>query len=195
MAYSSKIKLFIVGLIAVAVLGRVACFFANKKYDTLRRPWAYSDDPTQPLLVGRWQGSVTAPDNIVHKVDMEIFEPTSDAERWKRLSQRRIKRDRSSRTFFDGVAVLETNGRRDTCELWGGLDAPDGHAIHFQLRPLHDVRPPGFNLNLLEGEWQGHTLELAATFAFFRPDGSSYSDSADPRYEQKGRLPMNRSPK
>lgn len=192
MGYSSKLKVFIVGLIAVVILGRYGCYCVNKKYDTYRRPWAYSSDANKPLLVGKWQGSVIDPDNIVHKVEMEIYEPLSDEKRKKRFQQKRIKRDRSSRTFFDGLAVLETNGRKDSCEIWGGLDAPDGHQIHFQLRPVNDMHPPGFNLNLVEGDWQEDTLVLAVTFSFFRQDGSSYSDSADPRYEQKSTLMMSR---
>ncbi len=192
MAYSTKLKLLIVGLIAAVVLGRYGCFYLDKKYDTFRRPWAYSDDPDKPLLVGRWQGQVSDPDNIVHQVTLEIAEPLSDEKRQKRFFQKRIKRDRSSRTFFDGIAVLESQGRRDTCEIWGGIDQPDGHQIHFQFRPVHDYHPPGFNLNLAEGFWQENNLDLNIQFAWFRPDGSSYSDSADPRYDQKGRLKMHR---
>ncbi len=192
MSYSTKLKVFVIGLIAVVILGRYGCYFINKKYDTYRRPWAYSADASKPLLVGKWQGSVTDPDNVVHKVEMEIFVPMTDEERKSRLFQKRIKRDRSSRTFFDGMAVLEVNGKRDSCELWGGLNEPDGHQIHFQFRPVNDVHPPGFNLNLLEGTWQEHTLDLTVDFAFFRPDGSSFYSSEDPRHDQKGQLRLKR---
>jgi hypothetical protein len=192
MTYSTKLKIGIIGLIAIILLGRYGCYFVDKKYDTYRRPWAYSSDPDKPLLVGKWQGSVTDPDGVPHKVELEIVEPTSDEERQKRFSRRRIKRDRSSATFFDGTATLESNNQRVSCEIWGGLDEPDGHQIHFQFRPVNDVHPPGFNLNLVEGNWQENTLDLDVTFAFFRPDGSSFSDSADPRHDQKGKLLMNR---
>ncbi len=193
MAYSTKIKVFIIGLVVVVILGRVGCYFVNKKYDTYRRPWAYSSDASKPLLVGKWKGIVTDPDNVVHQVEMEIFEPMSDEKRMKRFQRKRIKRDRSSRTFFDGMAVLEVNGHRDSSELYGGLDEPDGHQIHFQFRPVNDVHPPGFNLNLVEGNWQENTLDLNVTFAFFKPDGGSYSDSADPRFDKKGKLLMTRN--
>ncbi len=192
MAYSTKLKLVIIGVLAFGLLGRVGCYYVNKKYDTVRRPWAYSDDPNKPLLVGKWQGSVTDPDGVLHKVEMEIVEPMSDEERQKRFSRRRIKRDRSSSTFFDGTATLESNNHRASCEIWGGLDDPEGHQIHFQFRPVDDVHPPGFNLNLAEGTWKEDTLDLQVNFAFFRPDGSSFSDSADPRFEQKGKLVMSR---
>lgn len=192
MAYSTKIKLLIVGLIAAVFLGRYACFYIDKQYDTVRRPWAYSNEPNKPLLVGRWQGAVSDPDNIVHQVTLDIEEPLSDEDRQKRFSRKRLKRDRSSRTFFDGVAVLESQGRRDTCEIWGGLDQPDGHQMHFQFRPVNDQHPPGFNLNLATGIWQENTLDLSIQFTWFRPDGSSFSDSADPRFEQTGVLKMQR---
>jgi hypothetical protein len=192
MTYSTKLKFFIIGLITTVILGRYGCYAFDKKYDTYRRPWAYSSDPNKPLLVGKWQGSVTDPDNRIHKVEMEIFVPMTDEERKSRLFQKRIKRDRSSRTFFDGMAVLEVNGHRDSSELWGGLDEPDGHQIHFQFRPVNDVHPPGFNLNLIEGNWTGNNLDLDVTFAFFRPDGSSFSDSADPRHDKIGKLMMTR---
>jgi hypothetical protein len=187
-----KKLLFIIGLVAIVLTGRYGCYYLDKKYDTYRRPWAYSSDPQKPLLVGHWQGKVTDPDNVVHQVQMEILVPITDEKRQQRFSQKRIKRDRSSRTFFDGLAVLETIGHRDTFELWGGLNAPDGHKINFQFRPVNGVYPTGFNLNLVEGIWQEHTLDLEVVFSFFKADGSSFSDSADPRYDQKGRLLMKR---
>ncbi|MBL7825452.1 MAG: hypothetical protein JNJ57_02400 [Saprospiraceae bacterium] len=192
MTYRNKLLFLIIGLAGVVLLGRYACYFVDKKYDTIRRPWAYSSDPSKPLLVGKWQGSVLDPDNNAHEVFLEIEEPLSDEKRKNRFFQKRIKRNRSSRTFFDGMAILASRGRRDTCEIWGGLDQPDGNQIHFQFRPLHDVHPPGFNLNLAEGVWQEHQLELSISFTWFRPDGSSFSDSADPRFEQKGVLKMTR---
>ena len=126
MQYSTKLKVFIVALIATVVLGKIGCYYLDKKYDTYRRPWAFSDDPGKPLLVGQWRGICIDPDQVAHQVEMEIFSPTTESERWKRVSRKRGKRDRSSRTFFDGMAVLTTNGKRDTCELWGGLDKADG---------------------------------------------------------------------
>ncbi len=192
MSYSTKIKVFIIGLVAVVVLGKVGCFYFDKQYDNYRRPWAFSSDSTKPLLVGKWQGSCTDPDQVVHKVEMEIFSPTTDEERWKRVSSRNVKRDRSSTTFFDGLAVLETQGKRDSCELWGGLDKADGQGLHFQFWPISDVHPPGFNLNLLNGKWKDDTIDLSVEFAWFRPDGSSHYDSADPRHEMKGKLLMTR---
>ena len=193
MSYPTQIKVFIVGLIVLVVLGKVGSYYFDNKYDTYRRPWAYSSDPAKPLLVGKWQGTCTDPDQVVHQVEMEIFFPTTDEERWKRVSGRRNKRDRSSRTFFDGMAVLKTNGKRDTCELWGGLDKPDGHDIHFQFRPVSGVHPPGFNLNLLKGKWQENTIDLSVDFAWFLPDGSSHYDSADPRHDTNGKLLLTRA--
>lgn len=192
MQYSTKLKVFIVALIATVVLGKIGCYYLDKKYDTYRRPWAFSDDPGKPLLVGQWRGICIDPDQVAHQVEMEIFSPTTESERWKRVSRKRGKRDRSSRTFFDGMAVLTTNGKRDTCELWGGLDKADGHEIHFQFRPKSGVHPPGFNLNLLKGQWIGDAIDLSVEFAWFRPDGSSFYSSEDPRHEVVGKLVLKR---
>ncbi|MBK8558208.1 MAG: hypothetical protein IPL65_21855 [Lewinellaceae bacterium] len=192
MQYSGKLKLLILGVFAFTLLGRISCYFIDKKYDTFRRPWAYSDDPNKALLVGKWQGSVTDPDGIRHSVNLEIVEPVSDDERQQRFSQKRIKRDRSSAVFFDGTATLEVNNRKTSCEIWGGLDAPDGHRMHLQFRPMDDSHSPGFNLKFAEGSWLENTLDLETGFVFFKPDGSSFSDSADPRFEQKAKLKMTR---
>ncbi len=192
MQYSTKLKLFIVGILAAAVFGRIGCYYANAAYDTYRRPWAYNSDPDKPLLVGKWTGQTTDPDGVAHVVELEIFEPLSDEQRQERFSNRRIKRDRSSRTYFDGLAIVTARGTPDSCRIWGGLDAPYGQQIHFEVRPLDDQHPPGFNINLVEGSWQVDELFLKVDFAFFRPDGSSFSDSADPRFNQQSELRMKR---
>ena len=192
MKYSTKLKLFIALLLASVIFSRFGCYYLNKKYDTYRRPWAYSDDPSKPLLVGKWQGTCIDPDQISHIVEMEILLPTTDDERWKRSTQKRPKRDRSSTTFFNGFSILEANGKKDTCELWGGLDKADGHEVHFQFSPISKVHPPGFNLNLLKGNWQDNTIDLGVDFAWFRTDGSSFYNSEDPRHDTKGKLLLSR---
>lgn len=189
----TKVILLIIGLIALFILTRYGCYAIDETYDTFRRPWAYSDDPDKALLIGKWQGSVTNPDRVLHKVEMEIFVPRTDEERLGRLFQARSTQDRSSPTFFDGMAIVEVNGRRDSCEIWGGLDEPDGHQIQFQFRPFYDKHPTGFNLSSAVGNWQENSLELDVSFAFFLENGTSYADSADPRYEQKGKMVMTRT--
>ncbi|MBK8444425.1 MAG: hypothetical protein IPL35_13865 [Sphingobacteriales bacterium] len=66
------------GIIAFLLVSRYGCFYAQKQYDTVRRPWAYSNDAAQPLLVGAWQGTCTDADGVAHQVSLEIFEPLSD---------------------------------------------------------------------------------------------------------------------
>ena len=192
MSYPTQLKIFIAVLLLAVVGGRFGCYYFQKHYDTYRRPWAYSRDPNQALLVGRWSGTVTDPDGVQHLVEMNILEPITDEERWQRVWRKRSKRDRSSPTFFDGLVLLSTPGRRDSFELWGALDKPDGHALDFQMRPIRGVYPPGFNLNHLSGIWTKDTLDLTVVFAWFRSDGSSYSDSADPQHNQKGHLILRR---
>lgn len=192
MTYSSKIKAFIVLVIVFAVLGRVGLYYLDKKYDAWHRPWAYSDDPNKPLLVGKWAGEYSDPDNIVHKIEMEVFVPTTDEERWRKLNRPHGGRSGTNPRFFDGMALIETQGKQDSFELWGGLDKADGAGLDFQMRPVNGVYPVGFNLNQLKGNWTGDKIRLTIAFALHRADGSSYYDSADPRHNTEGTLLLSR---
>lgn len=196
MTYANKIRLLVAVVVLLALATPLASFYGSKYLDTLQRPWAYSSDPATPLLVGAWRGTCTDPDHMAHAVEMTVYEPLTDEERWQRAyagrSSRR-KKSRKSNTFFDGMAVLNTHGRRDTCELWGGLEKASGHDLHFQLSPVSGVHPPGFNINLLKGRWQGDTITLTVSFAWFNADGSSSYDSADPRHNTDGHLVLVRS--
>ena len=196
MSYSTRIKIFLVFALLLFVFGRYGLFYLDKAWDTQRRPWAYSKDPDKPLLVGRWQGQCVDPDGITHQISMEIVEPLTDKDRMKRINRARAKRKRSksSPTEFNGMAIIRTAAWRDSFELWGGLDDPKGHALHFQWRPTDGTYPPGFVINNLKGQWQDHTITLEAAFAFFRPDGSSFYDSADTRHDQKAKLTLQREP-
>lgn len=179
-------------IVAVLILSRLSCYFIDKQYDYYRRPWAYSSDPNKPLLVGKWKGAFTDPDQIDHSVWIEIFEPTTAEERMKRFAHNRVHTDHSSPTYFEGLALMESQGRRDSFELWGGLKKRDGHELHFQMRPLKDKHPPGFNLNECRGNWNGDAIDLNLTYSWFRPDGSSFYNSADPRFSAEGKMVMGR---
>jgi hypothetical protein len=123
---------------------------------------------------------------------MEIFVPETDEKRWKRATRKRSSKARRDLLFFNGLAVVTAHGQRDSCELWGGLEDAQGRNFHFQMAPLNGRHAKGFNFNLLKGNWNGNTMELEATFVWIKPDGSSFSDSADPRYETPGYLKMQR---
>lgn len=188
----TKTILVFTGLLLLVMSGRYACFYYERYNDNYRRPWAYSADAGKPLLVGKWKGVCIDPDQVSHSVDMEIFEPISDAERWKRMGKSRRKKSKKDLCFFDGMAVLGVGGKRDSCELWGGLEKADGQKLHFQFSPISGKHPTGFNLNLLNGTWQGNQIDLSVEFAWFQPDGSSHYESDDPRHNTPGRLVLHR---
>jgi hypothetical protein len=191
MTYATKLKFLIISVIAFYILSRIGCYYINKKYDTVRRPWAYATD--KPLLVGKWKGQCMDPDKDVYDIDLEIFKPMSEDKRWARVMQKRIKRDRSSTTFFNGIAIATHRGVLDTFEIWGGLDKADGDEMHFQFRPLDDHHPEGFNLNLAKGKWQKDNMNLSVSFAYFTKEGYSHYESDNPKHEQLGLLKLSRN--
>lgn len=191
MTYPTQMKLLIGGLLLLFIFGRYGCYYADQAWDAHRRPWAYATD--KPLLVGQWRGTCIDPDGITHTIDLEIFAPMTDEERMDRVNRRpKRKRSRVSATAFDGMALISTPAWRDSFELWGGLDAADGHTLHWQWRPTTGTHPAGFVINNLKGEWRTDELDLVAEFAWFRPDGSSHYDSANPKHEQNARMLLRR---
>lgn len=178
-------KVFLILAVAVGLLMvfRYGCFQASLAYDAYSRPWAYG---AEPLLVGVWSGELRDPDGTNWKIRLEIFEPTTSEERWRRIDRPRKKRSRTERTFMDGIAVLESGSRRDTLEIWGGLDEVSAPTkLHFQTKTLNDVYPLGFQLGNADGQWTGTELRLSCGFIFHRADGSGYYDSEDPRFEYR----------
>jgi hypothetical protein len=186
-------------LVLFAILGsvfaaRYGLFHFGKQMDVRQRPWAYSNDPTKPLLVGKWTGSCQDPDGAVHEVALVIVPPLTDEERWHKLGKRRGKRNYRPKGNFDGTAVLKASGKSESCTIWGAIDPPDGNRIQLQISPVDDnaKRPAGFNVRALEGIWNGDALEVTVEFVYIQPDGSSFWNSDDPRHNFKGRLVMRR---
>ncbi|MBC7893242.1 MAG: hypothetical protein H7Y12_13585, partial [Sphingobacteriaceae bacterium] len=58
--------------------------------------------------------------------------------------------------------------------------------VHFQVADEAKRLRKNFGLGQGEGgRWQGDDLTLTLNFGYTTASGSGYSDSADPRYEQK----------
>lgn len=196
MKISIKQIVLMLAILTLGFLSRYAFIYFDEKMDTHLRSWAYSDDPNKPLLVGQWAGEFTDPDRVSHKIEMEIFEPTTADERWRKYDFPHSGRgDITDKLFFDGIAFIETHGKQDTVEIWGGLEKDDGYDLHVQLRQVDGLHPPGFNLSAATGVWQDHTIDLSTEFTWYQTDGSRYSDSADPRFEMKGKLVLKRTTK
>lgn len=174
----------LLGVVLLSFLFRQGCYYFSYAMDTYSRPWAYSKDPNKPLLVGHWAGDYVDPDGKKHHLEIEIVPPTTEAERWDKVNRRRKRKGRRSTTSFDGTAVIVQGNTRDTLELWGGLEKARGTALHFNIRPLDDHYPIGFQLQEAKGEWLGNRLKLSGSFTYHKADGSGYWSSEDPKFEK-----------
>lgn len=160
--------------------------------DYQQRPWAYSQDKDAKLLVGKWQGQYKDPDGIAKVISLEIFEPLSDAERRKKAGNRYRRRTRKGlgtrkdKRLFEGVATVSSRLGQEDYQLHGSVGEEDYHQLKMQFGAKDEATrlQPNFALNLAEsGHWEGDKLTIKVGFAYFKADGSSFSDSADARYD------------
>jgi hypothetical protein len=171
-----------------------AKFYGGKYLDQYQRPWAYST--TEPLLVGRWRGQFRDPDGIAKTLDLQIDLPETDDERWAKAA-RRSRRDRSNKRAFDGTATVTSKLGREDYEIYGAVDRDNDHqfSLHFQTVDGKFPLGPNFYVNITEkkdNSWSGNQLKTTLRFAWHRRDGSSFSDSADPRYDRTANVVLTR---
>lgn len=182
-------------VLLVLVLISWGMYECNYRYSLWRdyqtRPWAYSKDKDAKLLVGQWQGQFKDPDGIVKNISLEVFEPLSEAERRKKAGQRHRRRtrgglgSRKDKRLFDGVATVTSRLGQEDYELYGSVGKEDFHQLKMQFGAEDEATrlQPNFAINLAEsGQWTGDEMTLKLSFAYFKADGSSFSNSADARY-------------
>ena len=171
--------------------------------DYQTRPWAYSKDKNAKLLVGEWQGSYTDPDGIAKSITLEIFEPLSDKDRRKLASRHKKRRtrgglgSRKDRRLFEGVATVTSKLGQEDYVLHGSVGEDDFHQLKLQFGAADEAKrlQPNFALNISEsGQWAGDELTMRMGFSYFKADGSSFSSSADPRYDHISTLALKRKP-
>lgn len=185
--------LLVLLVLALISWGMYEC---NYRYSLWRdyqtRPWAYSKDKEAKLLVGKWQGQYKDPDGVVKAISLEIFEPLSDAERRKKAGRSHRRRTRGGlgarkdKRLFEGVATVSSRLGQEDYQLYGSVGEEDYHQLKMQFGAKDEATrlQPNFALNLAEsGHWEGDKLTLKVGFAYFKADGSSFSDSADARYD------------
>lgn len=169
--------------------------------DYQARPWAYCKDKNAKLLVGEWQGTYTDPDGINKSITLEIFEPLSDQERRKKAGRTYRRRTRGGlgarkdTRLFEGVATVTSRLGQEDYVLHGSVGEDDFHQLKLQFGAADEVKrlQPNFALNISEsGQWAGDELSLRMGFAYFKADGSSFSSSADPRYDHISTLALKR---
>lgn len=185
--------LLVILVLALISWGMYEC---NYRYSLWRdyqtRPWAYSNDKEAKLLVGKWQGQFKDPDGIAKAISLEILEPLSDAERRKKAgrSQRRRTRGglgaRKDKRLFEGIATVTSRLGQEDYQLYGSVGEEDYHQLKMQFGAKDEAirLQPNFALNLTEsGHWNGDEMTLQVRFVYFKAGGSSFSDSADARYD------------
>lgn len=193
--------LFFLGMVLLS-WGVYECEYRYSYWlDYQTRPWAYSKDKNAKLLVGEWQGSYTDPDGISKSISLEIFEPLSDKDRRNLAAGHKNKRTRGAlgsredRRLFEGVATVTSKLGQEDYVLHGSVSKNDFHQLKLQFGAADETKrlQPNFALNLSEsGQWQGDELTLRMGFAYFRADGASFWDSADPRHDHISTLALKR---
>lgn len=185
----------IIALLIVASLAFTGIsFFGGKFLDHYQRPWAYST--TEPLLVGRWRGQFRDPDGIQKTLTVQIDLPETDDERWAKAGRRK-RRSRANKRAFDGTATVTSRKGQENYEIHGAVDRDNDHQFSLQFGTVDGQYPvaPNFYVNVTEKEgnrWQGDQMNLSLRFAWHRRDGSSYSNSADPRFDRLVPLTLTR---
>jgi hypothetical protein len=184
------LRLLLIALLLVLISwGVYQCDYQYSYWqDYQQRPWAYSRDKNAKLLVGEWQGKYTDPNGVAKTIELQISEPLTDKERRKQAGRKRRRRSRGGRntTGFEGVATVRSKMGTEHYIINGGVDKADYHQIKLNFRAEDEKKrlQPNFCLNLAEsGQWQEDGMVLKSGFAYFKKDGSSFSDSADPRYD------------
>ncbi|GAB2534532.1 hypothetical protein [Spirosoma aerophilum] len=177
--------------IIVVVFGSIS-FYGGKLFDRYQRPWAYSE--TEPLLVGRWQGEFKDPEGITKKLVVDIVPPTTDEERLGKVFSKR-RRSFSSKRAFDGTAAISSKRGNEFYEVWGSVGADDYHTFSLNYRTTNQTQIRRENFYLTDSKqnsWKNDTMTLELSFSFRRADGSSFWNSADPKYSKKVKVSLHR---
>ena len=191
----SKGCLLIVGAIVLASLAFTGIKFYGGKYlDRYQRPWAYST--TEPLLVGRWRGEFRDPDGVAKTIEVQIDLPETDDERWTRAG-RRSRRKQTDKHSFDGSAIVKSKLGQEDYEIYGAVDRDNDYQFSLKFGTADGTFSitPNFYINdtdKTQNRWQGNEMHLTLRFAYHRPGGSSYSSSADPRFDRVAPLTLTR---
>nr|WP_295931718.1 hypothetical protein [uncultured Dyadobacter sp.] len=191
--------LILVLLVAVSWGVFEARYYLSRWDDYRNRPWAYSSDPAAKLLIGEWQGTFTDPARVTKSISVQIFEPTTDAERKAQASKRNRRgggiRHRDKRSF-EGIATVRSKLGTESYEVYGSVGKDNFRHVKCSFRPTDERKRVLPNFTLLQGSdgnWQDDQFALTLAFSYQRKDGSSFYSSADPLYEKKAKLSLQRT--
>lgn len=179
----------LIGIIVIGLLFTAVKYYGSYFMDLYQRPWAYSRDANAPLLVGKWKGSFTDPDRVGKTLEVEVFVPLTDEERWEKAGRKsRRRRSSSNKRSFDGIALVNSRLGQEEYEIYGAVEEGDFHRLHFNFRPKDEKKRvlPNFTLSEAKnGVWQTNELQLTLSFSYHKADGSSFWSSADARFDKK----------
>lgn len=193
-----KKGLLLIGVLVLLSWGVYECKYYYSYYSDLKdRPWAYSEDKNAKLLVGKWNGSFKDPDGVQKTLVLQLFEPVTEEERKEKASRylrnRRGSGSRENKRAFEGVAEVKSRLGKEDYEIYGSVKKEDFHHLSFNFRPQDEKKRvlPNFTLTKAkEGTWQNDELLLTLTFSYHKADGSSFWNSADPRYDKTAKTTL-----
>lgn len=189
MSYKNKLIAFIIFIVVLGFGSRYLFYKYLNAKDKSDRPWAYKNENGHSFT-GKWKGSVKDADGFIHDIVIELFSPYDDEYRKNRASSKRIKRDRSSKNYFEGTAVETYKNKVINHEVYGNFISQEENTFTINIRTEDKDRYEGFNINLGSGIWKDDNINIDMSFAYFTKELYSTSDSADPRYDYIGKLDL-----
>ncbi len=181
----------------IVILGAivwVVAHFAGQYWDTHFRQWAFSDDSDAPLLVGKWKGGFTDPDGIKKEMNLEIFPPLTAAEVWFDKESSHYRPNYSPMRELEGKGTVLSKLGKEDYRVEGMVDGDDHHQFRLSFMPVggHYSIDRDFYVSLVEkGNWENDQMQLTLIFNYYI-DGGTRWDSADPRFDQKPTMTLNR---
>jgi hypothetical protein len=179
------------GLLLVWLIFVGLKFYGGYWYDLYRSPWAYSRNPHEKLLVGKWEGDFIDPNGIKKQLILTIVEPTTNAERWEHaFTFKKHKRASSSKshTFFDGEATVKSELGLEEYTVSGHVNEDDNHQFNLHFSPVDEKKRILPNFTLFDSNpnsWQNDDMKTTLTFAYHKADGSSFWSSSNPKHSAK----------
>ncbi|MBL7817822.1 MAG: hypothetical protein JNL70_22630 [Saprospiraceae bacterium] len=187
---------YIIGFLLVIVGLGYCKYCGSYGMDLLQRPWAYSTDKNAKLFVGKWEGSFKDPDSVSKKIEVEIFLPTTDDERWNkafRKTRRRSVGTHESKRSFDGRATVTSPLGTENYEIWGSFENTDFRQFSFQVVTEKNLPVANFYIQGAKpGVWEGDKINMTTAFNYRKADGTGFYQSSDPRFEQKASFTVKR---
>ncbi len=172
-------------LIALALLTALSWGWYEFRYrlsyarDLEDRPWAYSKDPSAPLLVGKWQGFYKDPAGQDKQISLEIFLPVTEEERaakaGRRVRNRKGLGSREDKHAFEGVATVASTKGAEFYEIRGSAGTPGPQDVRFSFSVPEDRKPPSSTYSPWRadpGRWEGKKLIISLHFNHRLEDGS-----------------------